>query len=182
MGSGSASWRRTTRRFTIPCGRRGESPSFFGLLTHGVLRTPYQAHQANDFVSTISTFGWVSALSASTAAKLLSDAKYLRNQYLPQFRRRLTKRRAFVEEELEKYDIPHVKAEAGFFVFVNLSEWVDLLLEKHGKQGDLKFVEYLMKYRVYLEPGQVSLVVSVVCQRCSGGGSGPNDAQFADDR
>ncbi|KAK7456820.1 aminotransferase class I and II [Colletotrichum acutatum] len=110
--------------------------------------------EANDSISTISTFGWVSALSASTAAKLLSDAKYLRNQYLPQFRRRLIKRRTFVEEELEKYDIPHVKAEAGFFVFVNLSEWVDLLLEKHGKQGDLKFLEYLMKYRVYLEPGQ----------------------------
>ncbi|KAL0767151.1 hypothetical protein CaCOL14_010722 [Colletotrichum acutatum] len=126
----------------------------FGL---GGLRIGFLATYNKEIYDTMrasSTFGWVSALSASTAAKLLSDAKYLRNQYLPQFRRRLIKRRTFVEEELEKYDIPHVKAEAGFFVFVNLSEWVDLLLEKHGKQGDLKFLEYLMKYRVYLEPGQ----------------------------
>lgn len=105
-----------------------------------------------------SMFGWVTSFSATVATKLLSDTKYIRNTYLPLFRRRLNKRRQFIEGELEKAKIPYDKPEAAFFVFINLSEWVDLLFTKHGKEGDLEFLKYMMKYRVFLEPGQVSFI------------------------
>ncbi|TID06429.1 1-aminocyclopropane-1-carboxylate synthase-like protein 1 [Colletotrichum higginsianum] len=110
--------------------------------------------QVYEAMRALTMFGQVSSFSATVAATLLSDTKYLRNHYLPSFRRRLDKRRKMVEETLDNYEIPHVKPEAGFFVFVDLFKWVELYLQKHGKGGDLAFLEYLMKQRVFLEPGQ----------------------------
>ncbi|KZL65495.1 aminotransferase class I and II [Colletotrichum tofieldiae] len=127
----------------------------FGL---GGLRIGFLAtynEQVYDAMETLSMSGRVTSFSATVAGKLLSDTKYIRNHYLPQFRRRLNKRRKFVEEALESYNIPYDKPEAGFFVFVNLSEWVELNFQKHGKEGDSAFLEYMMKQRVFLEPGQV---------------------------
>ncbi|TQN69236.1 1-aminocyclopropane-1-carboxylate synthase-like protein 1 [Colletotrichum shisoi] len=126
----------------------------FGLsdLRVGFLAT-YNA-QVYEATRALTMFGQVSSFSATAAATLLSDTKYLRNHYLLSFRRRLDKRRTMVEETLDNYEIPHVKPEAGFFVFVDLFKWVELYLQKHGKGGDLVFLEYLMKQRVFLEPGQ----------------------------
>ncbi|KAJ0167207.1 1-aminocyclopropane-1-carboxylate synthase-like protein 1 [Colletotrichum tanaceti] len=111
--------------------------------------------QVYEAMRALTMVGQVSSFSATVAATLLSDTKYLRNHYLPSFRRRLDKRRKMVEETLDNYEIPHVKPEAGFFVFVDLSKWVELYyVQKHDKGGDLAFLEYLMKQRVFLDPGQ----------------------------
>lgn len=100
-------------------------------------------------------FGWVSSYSATIAAKLLSDKKYFKDHYTPTFNRRLKKRRILVEGELDKYDIPYMKADSGFFMFVDLSDWMDLLFAQHGKDGELELLEHLMENGVFLEPGKV---------------------------
>ncbi|KAK2048027.1 aminotransferase class I and II [Colletotrichum somersetense] len=96
----------------------------------------------------------MSFLSSTVTGKLMSDAKYLRNHYHPVLRRRLNKRRLLLEEALKKYNIPYHKPEAGFFVFVDLSEWAELTRRKHGKEGSTALLEHLMKQRVFLEPGE----------------------------
>ncbi|KAK1974250.1 aminotransferase class I and II [Colletotrichum cereale] len=116
--------------------------------------TTYSKQIYHAMRSLISMPGWTSSFSTTVAGKLLADAKYLRNHYLPSFRRRLNKRRKFVEEALEFHKVPYEKPEAGFFVFVDLSEWMKLNFQKHGKEGCTAFLEYMMDQRVYLEPGE----------------------------
>ncbi|KAK2054951.1 aminotransferase class I and II [Colletotrichum caudatum] len=96
----------------------------------------------------------MSFLSSTVAGKLMSDAKYLRSHYNPVLRRRLNKRRLLLQEALRKYNIPYHKPEAGFFVFVDLSEWAELSPRKHGKEGSSALLDHLMKQRVFLEPGE----------------------------
>ncbi|KAF6794189.1 1-aminocyclopropane-1-carboxylate synthase-like protein [Colletotrichum sojae] len=103
---------------------------------------------------TLSMFGWVSSLSATVATKLLSDKKYLRDSFTPTFNRRLKKRRLLVEGELQRFEIPFIKADSGFFMFVDLSDWLDLLFERHGKDGELDLLEYMMESGVFMEPGK----------------------------
>ncbi|KAH0428537.1 aminotransferase class I and II [Colletotrichum camelliae] len=127
----------------------------FGL---GGLRTGFLAtynQEIHDTMRTLSMFGWVSSYSATIAAKLLSDKKYFKDHYTPTFNRRLKKRRILVEGELDKYDIPYMKANSGFFMFVDLSDWMDLLFAQHGKDGELELLEHLMENGVFLEPGKV---------------------------
>ncbi|TDZ75138.1 1-aminocyclopropane-1-carboxylate synthase-like protein 1 [Colletotrichum trifolii] len=125
----------------------------FGLegLSIGLLAT-YNG-RIREAMRTSSTFGQVSSFSASVATKLLSDKKYLRNHYCITFNRRLKKRRILVKAELERRDIPFVKGNSGFFTLVDLSDWMDLLFAKHGRDGELDLLEYLMDNGVYLEPG-----------------------------
>ncbi|KAJ0275153.1 hypothetical protein Brms1b_012027 [Colletotrichum noveboracense] len=127
----------------------------FGLggLRIGFLATYNQ--EIHDTMRTLSMFGWVSSYSATIAAKLLSDKKYFRDHYTPTFNRRLKKRRILVEGELEKYDIPYMRADSGFFMFVDLSDWMDLLFAQHGKDDELELLEHLMENGVFLEPGKV---------------------------
>ncbi|OLN97795.1 1-aminocyclopropane-1-carboxylate synthase 1 [Colletotrichum chlorophyti] len=126
----------------------------FGLdgVNIGFLATYNQ--QLCEAMRTESPLTYVSSCTAALSTKLLSDAKFLRKTYLPTLRRRLIKRQAMVEEGLEQYEIPYRKADAGFFVSVDLSKWADLLFQRHGKKGDLEFLAYIMKRRVFLEPGQ----------------------------
>ncbi|KAI8239667.1 1-aminocyclopropane-1-carboxylate synthase-like protein 1 [Colletotrichum sp. SAR 10_96] len=133
----------------------------FGLggLRIGFLATYNQ--EIHDTMRTLSMFGWVSSYSATIAAKLLSDKKYFRDHYTPTFNRRLKKRRILVEGELDKYDIPYMKADSGFFMFVDLSDWMDLLFAQHGKDGELELLEHLMENGVFLEPGKMILGLGI---------------------
>ncbi|KAK1955845.1 aminotransferase class I and II [Colletotrichum sublineola] len=107
-----------------------------------------------DVMRSSSDSSWVSSSSATVAAKLLSDSKYIRNHYLPALRRRLNKRRKSLEEALDGYDIPYDKSEAGFFVSVDLSKWLELSPPKHDKESTMAFLEYMMEQRVFLEPSE----------------------------
>ncbi|GKT49600.1 1-aminocyclopropane-1-carboxylate synthase-like protein 1 [Colletotrichum spaethianum] len=127
----------------------------FGLGGLGIGFLATYNKKVHDAMRALNMLGGVSSFSATVAEKLLSDSKYLRKHYLPLFLRRLSKRRNIVEEALDDYGIPYEKPEAGFFVLVNLSEWVEVYSQKHGKGGDSAFLELLMKQRVFLEPGEV---------------------------
>ncbi|KAK2000328.1 aminotransferase class I and II [Colletotrichum falcatum] len=126
----------------------------FGLGRLGAAFLATYNKQIYDTMTSLGTPEWMSSFSAKVLEKLLSDAKYLRNHYLPLFRRRLNKRRNLVEEVLEDHGIPYGKAEAGFFIFVDLSSWADLSNRKHGGEGCSALLEHMMTQRVFLEPGE----------------------------
>lgn len=101
-------------------------------------------------------YGSVSSFGATVATKLLSDKKYLRDDFIPTYNRRLKKRRILVQEELEKFGIPFLKADSGFFMFIDLSDYLDLLSERRGKTKEEELLNFLMFTGVFLEPGEVS--------------------------
>ncbi|KAL0934111.1 1-aminocyclopropane-1-carboxylate synthase-like protein [Colletotrichum truncatum] len=112
--------------------------------------------QLYNAMRTSNRFSCVSSLSAMITTKLLSDKKYMRDHYKPTLNRRLKKRRQLVEGELKRYDIPYLEADSGFFMFLNLSYWLDPLFAQHGKDGDLGLLEYMMDNSVFLELGKVN--------------------------
>ncbi|KAK2728894.1 1-aminocyclopropane-1-carboxylate synthase-like protein [Colletotrichum kahawae] len=117
-----------------------------------------------------SMFGWVSSFSASLATKLLSDRKYLRDHYSPVYRRRLNKRRLLVESELKRFEIPYMEADSGFFMLIDLSDWLDQLFARYGKDGELDLLEYIIDNRVFLEPGKAFFCKSAGWFRLNFGG------------
>ncbi|EFQ34656.1 aminotransferase class I and II [Colletotrichum graminicola M1.001] len=120
----------------------------------GAFLATYNKQTYNAMRSLSSRPGRMSASSSTVAEKLISDTKYLQNHYLPVFRRRLNKRRKLVEEILVSYNVPYDKPEAGLFVFVDLSEWADFSPQQHGREGYSSLLEYMLKQRVFLEPGE----------------------------
>ncbi|GKT95018.1 1-aminocyclopropane-1-carboxylate synthase-like protein 1 [Colletotrichum tofieldiae] len=112
--------------------------------------------QGNDFNGSVpSMFGWVSAWSAAVASLILDDRHFLQNAYFPTLQKRLDTRRGQVMAQLTQLDVPFVAPEAGFFVFVDLSRWLDQA-PIHARRGstELELLSQLMANRVFLEPGQ----------------------------
>ncbi|CCF34408.1 hypothetical protein CH063_06406 [Colletotrichum higginsianum] len=104
---------------------------------------------------TLSMFGWVSAWSAAVASAILDDRRFLQNTYFPTLERRLDTRRKQVLARLTQLDVPFVAPEAGFFVFVDLSRWLDKdAAQTRRGSAELELLSRLMAHRVFLEPGQ----------------------------
>ena len=111
-------------------------------------------------------FTWVSSFSATLAAKLLSDNRYLELEYFPKFRQRLCERQQYVETQLEKCGIPYIRPTAAFFLFIDLSEWLPTQGTADQAQGELDLLGSLMDHGIFMEPGSVSIILRLVGMPC----------------
>ncbi|KAH7357686.1 hypothetical protein B0T11DRAFT_298897 [Plectosphaerella cucumerina] len=124
---------------------------------------------------TPSMFGWVSAWSAAAATAVLSDPRDLERIYFPTLEKRLSSRRYDVLQRLTQPDIPHVVPEACFFVFIDLSRWMDKI-SVHGSGGgggnaELELLPLMMTSRIFLESGQAFFTLEKGWFRLNYGGS-----------
>jgi len=90
--------------------------------------------------------------------KFLEDREHL-TKYLTLYHRRLQRSYLSTIHILAEYNIPFNRANAGMFIWIDLSSW----LPKFGTEAtvgrEMKLTIWLLQQGVYLEPGKVSLCI-----------------------
>ncbi|RTE69896.1 hypothetical protein BHE90_015717 [Fusarium euwallaceae] len=117
--------------------------------------------QVRAAISKITWFTWLSVMSDKFVAHFLGQLDLVQ-EYLDVYRSRLKNAYHKVATELETYGIPFERAQAGLFVFIDLSAWIH-----HFEDGDrkppvtddtlspeLRLCEWLIDHGVFLNAGQ----------------------------
>lgn len=102
-----------------------------------------------------SWFTWISAFSALFAARFLLDLDLI-GEYLSVYRKRLGLAYSRTSETLTRCGIPYQSSNAGLFIYVNLSQWVNCFSRDQGGSSELNLCQYLIEHGVCLNPGEVS--------------------------
>lgn len=107
-----------------------------------------------------SWFTWVTAFSDSFVARFLGHLKLV-ERYRVLYQRRLGKQYATTVTALKSNGIPYRRANAGLFVFINLSKWLvyfetDGSPESGHTTPELRLCSWLIDHGVFLNAGQVS--------------------------
>ena len=104
-------------------------------------------------------FTWMPKFCDTFATRLLSQTEVLQN-YVATYRERLTRAYDRAAGALSDLQIPFQPANAGLFIFIDLSMWVLYFsgdqYNPRGPSPELQLCEYLVKQGVFLNPGQVS--------------------------
>jgi hypothetical protein len=105
-------------------------------------------------------FTWVSKLADTFFTKFLEDHSHI-EYYCTTYHRRLRDSYYKTIQILEEYSIPFKRANAGVFIWVDLSSWLvkfDDGCEDAIMGKEMKLTIWLLEQGVYLEPGQVSFL------------------------
>uniref|UniRef100_A0A915JXE1 Aminotransferase class I/classII domain-containing protein n=1 Tax=Romanomermis culicivorax TaxID=13658 RepID=A0A915JXE1_ROMCU len=99
----------------------------------------------------LSFFQCVPSLIQHMTAKLLSDYEWLDKVYFPRNNAALKRNCEIVEKWLHKLEIPYFRPNAGMFVFVNFSEF----LQSRTEYSEMKLFEKFMEEKIYVIPGRI---------------------------
>ncbi|KAI8712238.1 Aminotran-1-2 domain-containing protein [Fusarium sp. LHS14.1] len=117
--------------------------------------------QVRAAVSKITWFTWLSVMSDKFVTGFLEQLDLVQ-QYLDVYRPRLSHAYHQVATALETHKIPFQRAEAGLFVFIDLSAWIHHFQDLDGKppatddtlSPELQLCEWLIDHGVFLNAGQ----------------------------
>lgn len=103
-------------------------------------------------------FTWTPRFSDTFSARLLSRIDLLQ-VYVTAYRGRLTGAYVRAATALRDLDIPFQPANAGLFIFIDLSQWVSYFsgdqYNPRGPTPELQLCDYLVSQGIFLNPGQV---------------------------
>lgn len=108
------------------------------------------------------TTTWVTAFSDRFFSNMLSDSIFV-DRYAQTLRERSEHFRNLAIQSLDKMQVPYENANAGVFLWIDLSHWISAVLQDeediasaHRGDPEIKLTRYLMSKGVYLQPGGVS--------------------------
>ncbi|KAF3015014.1 hypothetical protein E8E14_008708 [Neopestalotiopsis sp. 37M] len=122
----------------------------------GGLRLGFLVTRNEEFraaADTVTWFTWINNFSAQLATRLLGDLDAI-NDYFSVYRQRLGLEYLRTSQALTRYRIPYQPSNTGLFIFVDLSQWVDLLSGDKKESRELKLCQYLIDHGVCLNPGE----------------------------
>ncbi|KAF4463666.1 aminotransferase class I and II [Fusarium albosuccineum] len=125
----------------------------FGLVGSGIGFLFTDNSELYQAMRTCSMFTWVSSFSASFSAQLLSDQSFISDSFIPKLLKRLSWERQRMGEMLKRHGVQFHVPNAGFFIFINLSERASHFNDRE-KSCELALLEFLIDRRVFLEPGK----------------------------
>jgi len=103
-------------------------------------------------------FTWLTVASDKFVTRFLQQLDVIQD-YLDNYCSRLTEAYRRTTMALNKYKIPFQRADAGLFVFIDLSRWVHNF--DAGKMGspEMQLCRMLIDNGVFLNPGQVRIII-----------------------
>ncbi|RSM07634.1 hypothetical protein CDV31_008527 [Fusarium ambrosium] len=117
--------------------------------------------QVRAAVSKITWFTWLSVMSDKFVARFLGELDLVQ-EYLDVYRPRLQNAYHQVAIALETHGIPFERAEAGLFVFIDLSAWIHHFQDGNREppatdnalSPELQLCEWLIDHGIFLNAGQ----------------------------
>ncbi|RDW77506.1 hypothetical protein BP6252_05559 [Coleophoma cylindrospora] len=110
----------------------------------------------------IALFTWLTSFSTAFFTWFISNDKFV-DEYLNTFQRRLKQAYLKTSEAMDKHGIPYLQANGGFFIFIDLSGWLQYFEGTDGPQQDGKqsreeqLCRYMIKKGVYAIMGELSM-------------------------
>lgn len=110
-------------------------------------------------------FSWVTHFSTRFWVDFIRDQDAVRD-YVSLNQSRLRQKSLEVSSLLHKRGIPHLEANAGLFIWLNLSKWLEYFPGGHeddqNETQEVRLTRHMIKYGVYMGMGSVSLCESVI--------------------
>ncbi|KAJ9136657.1 Aspartate aminotransferase [Pleurostoma richardsiae] len=100
-------------------------------------------------------FTWISSYSDVVFSAVASDCSFV-TKYLKTYRQKLRESRETATQFLDRHRIPYRPANAGVFLWIELSKWTPLIdgCGTSEESNEVRLTKYLIKEGVYLEPGE----------------------------